>query len=302
MQRKKGPVAFFKAYGVSYFMVSIWFVFFLLFTILPVLASVCLSFTNFDMIRLPGFVGIENYARLLFSDTVFLTALKNTLIFAVVTGPLGYLLSFVLAWFINDTGRFARPVFTLLFYAPSLAGNVYFIWMYLFSGDSYGIINNWLMRLGIIQEPIQWLTDPAYSMPVVIVVILWMSMGAGFLAFVAGFKQLNSALFEAAAIDGIRNRWQEMYYIILPQMAPQLLIGAVLTISGSFAVGYQCMALTGFPSTDYSTHTIVLHILDYGYYRYEMGYASCISVVLFVLMLITWNVISRAINKLSADE
>ena len=157
------------------------------------------------------------------------------------------------------------------------------------------------MRFGFIAEAIQWQNDPQYNSIVVITVILWMSMGAGFLSFVAGFKQLNTSLYEAAAMDGLHNRWQELWYITLPQMVPQLLIGAVLTISTSFAVGYQNSVLTGNPSTDYSTHTVVLHMSDYGYTRLEMGYACTVAVVLFVIMIATWTLINRGLRSLSND-
>lgn len=290
-----------KKTAISYFMLSFWLVIFIVFTLLPVLSSVVLSFSNYNMLQPPEWIGVSNYLRLFLEDDVFITALKNTMIFAIITGPVGYILSFVMAWLINDMGNRTRSFFTLLFYSPTLAGNVYFVWLFIFSGDSYGVINGFLLKWGLINEPIQWLTDPKYNMGVVIAVILWMSMGAGFLAFVAGLKQLNTSLFEAAAIDGIRNRWQELYYVTLPQMVPQLLIGAVLSISGAFAVGYQCSALTGFPSTDYSTHTLVLHILDFGYNRFEMGYASAVAVVLFVIMLVVWNVINRGLSRLSGD-
>ena len=285
----------------SFLMMSPWLLLFFVFTVLPIIAAVCLSFTYFNMVSAPRFIGLSNYLRLFLDDDVFLIAVKNTLIFSIITGPVGYLLSFVIAWFINDTGRRMRPLLTLLFYSPTLAGNVYFIWMFIFSGDSVGLLNSSLMRLHLIYEPIKWLTDPKYNIYACMVVMLWMSMGAGFLAFVAGFKQLNHSLFEAAAIDGLRNRWQELFYVTLPQMVPQLLIGAVLSISGAFAVGYQCMALTGFPSTDYSTHTIVLHILDYGNNRFEMGYASAIAVVLFCAMILTWNIINKALSSISED-
>ena len=202
--RKKGMG---KKYAVSYFMLSFWLVIFTVFTLIPVLSSVVLSFSNYNMLQPPQWNGLNNYLRLLLEDDVFVTALKNTLIFAVITGPVGYILSFVVAWLINDVGNRARSLFTLLFYSPTLAGNVYFVWLFIFSGDSYGVINGFLIKWGLLNEPIQWLTDPKYNMGVVIVVILWMSMGAGFLAFVAGLKQLNTSLFEAAAIDGIRNRW-----------------------------------------------------------------------------------------------
>jgi multiple sugar transport system permease protein len=155
------------------------------------------------------------------------------------------------------------------------------------------------MTLGITNEPILWLTDPKYNLQVVIIVIIWLSMGAGFLAFIAGLQTIDRSLFEAGAIDGIKNRFQELWYITIPQMVPQLLFGAVMSISTSFAVGYQSMALTGFPSTDYSTHTILLHIFDYGAIRFEMGYASAISVVLFAAMIGVWGFLNKQMSKIS---
>ena len=296
-----GLKRFFKKYGASYFLLSFWLVLFLFFTVIPIVASVLLSFTDFDMVNALKPVGVDNYIRLLLDDDIFIKALGNTLFYALLTGPAGYLLSFIVAWLINETGRNMRAALTLIFYAPALAGNVFMAWQYIFSGDAYGILNSLLMRFGFIAEAIQWQNDPQYNSIVVITVILWMSMGAGFLSFVAGFKQLNTSLYEAAAMDGLRNRWQELWYITLPQMVPQLLIGAVLTISTSFAVGYQNSVLTGNPSTDYSTHTVVLHMSDYGYTRLEMRYACTVSVVLFVIMIATWTLINRGLRSLSND-
>jgi multiple sugar transport system permease protein len=274
---------------------------FTVFIVLPVLSSVVLSFTSFNMLQAPKFIGFQNYIRMFLDDDVFIIAVRNTLVFAVITGPVGYILSFVFAWFINEFKPKVRAVMTLVFYAPSLAGNVYIIWTYIFSSDSYGFMNGKLMSLGLIRDPIKWLTDPKYNVTVVIIVILWLSMGMGFLAFVAGFQTINKDLYEAAAIDGVKNRWQELWYVTLPQMTPQLLLGAVMTISSSFAVGYQNMALTGFPSTDYSTHTIVLHMLDYGSIRFEMGYASAIAVILFAMMQLSLKLINNLLNKISYD-
>ena len=272
------------------------------FTLLPIGIAVVISFTNFDMVQAPRFVGVANYIRMFLDDDIFVKAFSNTMLFALITGPVGYILSFVVAWFINDMGRMTRTMLTFLFYSPSLIGSAYLMWMYLFSNDSYGILNSFLINWGFIHAPIQWLNDPNYNFYVVIVVVLWMGMGTGFLSFVAGFKQLNRSYFEAAAIDGLRNRWQELWYITLPQMRPQLLIGAVLSISGSFAIGVQPAALTGMPSTDYSTHTLVLHIQDYGNTRLEMGYASAVAVVLFVIMVVSWVVINKAISSVAPDE
>ena len=285
----------------SYVLLAPFLLLFLVFTVIPVLSSVVLSFTDFNMLQMPQFVGADNYIRMFLEDDVFIIALKNTLVFTIITGPLGYVLSFVVAWLINELHRGVRWFLTLVMYAPTLAGNVYYIWTYIFSGDSKGLVNSALAQIGLVKDPIQWLTDSTYSFYVVLVVIIWLSLGSGFLSFVAGLQSLDRSYFEAAAIDGVRNRFQELWYVTLPQMVPQLLIGAVLTISTSFAVGYQNSVLTGNPSTDYSTHTVVLHMSDYGYTRLEMGYACTVAVVLFVIMIATWTLINRGLRSLSND-
>lgn len=282
--------------GANMVLLAPFTILFTLFTLLPIAAAIVLSFTYFNMTTMPTFVGLENYIRMFFDDNVFLIALRNTAIFAMITGPLSYVLSFAVAWLINEFNRTVRTILTLVFYLPSLAGNVYFVWTYIFSGDSYGFLNSLLMKFGA-SGAIQWLTDTKYMMPVVIVVILWLSMGTGFLSFVAGLQSLDRELFEAAAIDGVPNRFAELWYVTLPQMGPQLLFGAVMQISTSFAVGYECMNLTGFPSTDYATQTLVLHILDFGQIRLEMGYACAVAVVLFALMLLMWTLINKVLSK-----
>lgn len=291
-----------REYRTSYVMLAPFALLFTVFTVIPVFASVILSFTNFNMVQTPHFAGLDNYARLFLEDEEFLISLKNTIIFAFMTGPVGYILSFVFAWCINEFNPKLRSILTLIFYAPSLAGNVYVVWTYIFSGDQYGLINSYLMSWGFMGEPIQWLTDPKYTMAVCIIVVIWLSMGTGFLSFVAGLQNLDRQYFEAAALDGIRNRWQELRHVTLPQMGPQLLFGAVMTISSAFAVGYQNAALTGNPSTDYSTHTLLLHMLDFGgTTRYEMGYACTVAVFLFALMLLSWMAINKLLRRLSGD-
>lgn len=286
-----------KREGANLVLLTPFTILFTLFTLVPIVAAIVLSFFYFNMTTMPTFVGFENYVRLFFDDNVFLIALRNTAIFAMITGPLSYILSFAVAWLINEFNRTVRTILTLAFYLPSLAGNVYFVWTYIFSGDSYGFLNSLLIRLGLMTDPIQWLTDTKYMMPVVIVVILWLSLGTGFLSFVAGLQSLDRELYEAAAIDGLPNRFAELWYVTLPQMGPQLLFGAVMQISTSFAVGYECMNLTGFPSTDYATQTLVLHILDFGQIRFEMGYACAVAVVLFALMLGMWLLINKLLSK-----
>lgn len=302
--KKKGPYAaelgnrIYNA-RASYVLMAPFLLLFLVFVVIPIISSVFLSFTSFNMLQMPKFVGFDNYIRMFLEDDVFVKAMKNTIVFAIITGPLGYILSFVVAWLINELGRGLRWFLTLVMYAPTLAGNIYYIWTYIFSGDSKGLINTSLMNVGVITDPIQWLTDAKYNVVVVLIVIVWMSLGSGFLAFVAGFNALDRSYFEAAAIDGVKNRFQELWYVTIPQMGPQLLFGAVMSISGAFAVGYANAAITGFPSSNYSTHTLLLHMLDYGTIRFEMGYASAIAVVLFTIMLFTWIAIKKALSKFS---
>ena len=285
---------------INYLLILPFLVFFLLFTILPVLSSIVLSFTRYDILNAPEFVGWDNYLRMFLEDEVFLIALKNTFQFAVITGPVSYFLCFVFAWFINDLPPIARAIFTVIFYAPTLA-NIYFIFQYIFSGDMYGLLNSFLLQFGLINEPVQWLTNTDYMLNIVIFVQLWCSLGTGFLAFVAGLQNLDPSLIEAGAIDGIRNRFQELIYIILPQMGGSLMFGAVMQISQAFSVGGISSALVGFPSIDYAAHTIVLHISDFGNTRFELGYASALSVVLFAIMLTIKGIVNRLLRRFSHD-
>jgi multiple sugar transport system permease protein len=269
---------------------------FILFTVLPIIASIVLSFFNFDMIKTLQFNGLDNYVRLLINDQIFMTTVKNTLIFAVVTGPLGFLLAFVLAWFINDFSPFIRTILSFMFYCPSLVGNAYFIWQVAFSNDSYGYVNSALLSIGFIQEPINWLNNSDYLMPIIIVVQLWQSMGVSFLANISGLQNVNGELYEAGAIDGIRNRWQELWYITLPTMQHMLLFSAVMQISSAFSVSAIAVHLAGYPSVNYCVDTIVSYLSDVGATRYEMGYASALSVILFAMMAISRKLIKKLID------
>lgn len=282
---------------ISYSMLAPFLLVFILFTLLPILAAVLLSFTDFNMLEFPRFVGGLNFQRLLLEDSVFLTAFKNTLIFAIITGPASYILAFMFAWVINELPSALRVVMTTVFYAPSVSGNVYFVWRYLFSGDSYGLVNGFLMNIGVISEPVLWLTDPAYNLGVIIVIQLWLSLGVSFLAFIAGFQSIDRFQCEAAAIDGVRNRFQELWHIIIPNMKAMLLFGAVMQIATSFSVGTITQELAGgYLSVQQSTLTIINHMTDYGTVRYEMGYASAIAVVLFLLVYGTKKLIFRLLK------
>ena len=270
---------------------------FIIFTVVPVVMSLPMGFTNFNMIETPKFVGLSNFYTLFLNDDVFLIAVRNTLIFAIFTGPFSYILSFIIAWLINEMNAFLKTFFTFVFYAPSMTTSVYVTWQLILSGDSYGYLNAVLIDLGILNEPAQWLTDTNYILTVVIIVQLWMSMGVGFLAIRAGFQNIDKSMYEAGAIEGIKNRWQELFYITIPSMGPQLLFAAVIQISASFTVGVVGQNLVGLPSTDYAAHTIMNHATDYGNIRYEMGYASAICFVLFAAMLLANKGINWLLGK-----
>lgn len=282
--------------GVSYAMLAPFMICFIIFTVLPVLAAIGLSFTDFNMLETPSFIGIDNYTRLL-QDDIFLIGFKNTMILAFLCGPLSYLFSFFMAWVINEMPKALRVFMTIVFYAPSVSANVYFIWTYLFSGDSYGIVNSTLQQLGIIREPVLWLTDPAYNLTIVIVVQLWLSLGVSFLSFIAGFQGVDASQYEAGAIDGVKNRFQELWYITIPNMKSMMLFGAVMQIASSFSVGQVSQDLTGgYQSVNYSTMTILNYITDYGSVRYEMGYACCIGVVLFAMIVLSKKLIFKLLK------
>ena len=292
---------FFKAIykdRVSYLFILPFVLIFFVFTVLPVLISMGLSFTHFNMLEAPVFVGVDNYLRLFFNDPVFIQSIRNTLIFALIIGPVGYMLSLFVAWFINELRPKLRAVITLVFYAPSISGNVFLIWAVMFSGDSQGYINGFLIRNHFIESPIQFLNNPAYMMPVAILVLLWLSLGVGFLAFIAGLQGIDRTYYEASAVDGIQNRWQELWYVTLPLMKPMLMFGAVMNIAGTFSIGPQITALIpGFPSTDYAVHTIMHHLDDYGGMRFEMGYASAIATLLFAMMIGANYLVKNLIKK-----
>ena len=281
----------------AYFMLFPFLILFIVFTVLPVLLSMLLSLTDFNMLEMPNWKGIENYTRLFLDDDIFMLAVQNTLIFACITGPVSYILSLLVAWFVNELPPKIRAVVTLVFYAPSISGQVYLIWKTLFSSDSYGWANATLMDLGMITSPILWFEDAAYVMPLCIVVALWTSLGTAFLSFIAGFQTVDRSMYEAAAVDGIKNRWQELWYITLPTMRPQMMFGAVLAITNSFGFGGVVTALCGFPSVDYAAHTIMHHLDDYGGARYEVGYASAIAVVLFIMMFASNILVKKALSK-----
>lgn len=286
-----------KRYKIGYLMVAPFMILFFLFTVIPVVASLFVSLTDYNMLQWPNFVGVNNYITLFLDDELFITAVKNTLMFAVAVGPASYLLSFCVAWFINELSPKTRAFVTLVFYAPSISGGAYTIFSYIFASDSYGLVNGWLLKFGLIDSPILFFQDTKWIMPLCIAIALWMSLGTSFLSFIAGLQGIDRSQFEAAAVDGITNRWQELWYVTLPNMKPQLLFGAVMAITGSFGFGAVVTALAGNPSTEYCAYTITHHLEEYGGSRMEIGYASAISFVLFLIMVGANMLVQKLLSK-----
>ena len=283
-----------------YYLVAPYTILFFIFTVLPVLMSLVLSFTNFNLLEFPEWVGWENYMRLFVDDKVFIIALRNTALLAVVTGPLSYIMAFVFAWLINELKPLLRSFMTLIFYAPSISGNVYLIWKLIFSSDIYGYANAYLIQFNIIDEPITWLQNSKYIIWILIIVQLWMSLGVSFLSFIAGLQSVDKIYYEAGAIDGIKNRWQELWHITLPQMKSQLLFGAVMQITSSLSVAAVSINIAGFPSIEYAGHTIITHLMDYGNLRMEMGYASAIATILFIIMIVANLVVRKILRRVGS--
>lgn len=273
---------------------------FITFVVLPVGISIFFSFTDFNLLETPQFIGLANFRKLLVQDKIFTTAFRNTMIIAVIVGPTGYFASLLIAWQINELNNVLRAIMVTIMYAPSISGGAYVIWQYIFSNDSYGYINSLLMGLGFTHKPIQFLSDTSYMLGIEIIIMIWMSLGAGFLSFVAGLKTVDKSFYEAGYIEGINSRWQELWFITLPTLRPQLMFGAVMSITGAFSAGAVGTQLFGFPSTDYAAHTIINHLEDYGNIRFEMGYACAIATVLFILMLVCNGVIQKLLSKVGS--
>lgn len=284
--------------GNAYAFLFLYAALFTVFIVIPVVAAISLSFTFFDTIQPPRYIGLRNYITLATQDDIFMRyVLPNTIQFAVIVGPGGYALAFLLAWMLAQLPRLPRTLFALILYSPSMTASVAMavVWRTLFSGDQTGYLNSFLMGLGLVAEPIQWLQSPRYLMTIMILVTLWSSMGIGFLAMLAGILDISPELYEAAAIDGLKSRWQEIFYITIPAMKPQMLFGAVMAIVGTFQAGAIGVVLSGSnPTPQYAGQLIVNHIEDYGFLRYEMGYAAAVSVV---LLLMVWF-FARLANRL----
>lgn len=275
---------------------------FIFFIAVPVFLAIILSFSYFNTIEFPKFVGMQNYIAILTQDETFMKyVLPNTIKFSLIVGPCGYMLQFLLAWALAQIPKWPRTILALAFYSPSITSGVAMavIWKVIFAGDQFGYLNSLLLYLNIIEKPIQWLQSPEFLMKIMIGITLWGSMGIGFLAMLGGIMNIDPQIYEAAYIDGVKNRFQEIIYVTIPSMRPQMLFGAVMAIVNTFSSGTIGVDLTGAnPTPQYSGQLMVNHIEDYGFLRYDMGYAAALSVVLLLMIYC----FSKLANRLFADK
>lgn len=283
-------------YAVSITFATPFLLLFFVFTVIPVIVAVALSFTNYNTLQPAQFVGLQNFLTLILDDDIFLTSVKNTFLLAFLIGPLSFAACLFVAWMLNEFSHKVRTILTIVFYAPAISGGIVAIWKILFANDSYGIINNALIKLGLTRDPIMWLEDPNYMMFVIVAASLWSSLGTSFLSFIAGLQGVDRSLYEAGAIDGIKNRIQELWYITIPAIKPQLMFSALLAITGAFNVGQLCTDLVGFPSPNYAVHTIMLHMTDYSSVRFELGMACAIAVILFIIQVGANQLVNKLIR------
>jgi multiple sugar transport system permease protein len=291
-----------KGFNTAYLFVAPYYLVFFTFVVVLIAISVILSFTYYDTINFPSFIGLENYVTLFTQDSDFMQyALPTTIKYALIIGPGGYALSFFMAWVLAQLTHGVRTVVAIILYSPSLTNGILMsvIWKVVFSGDERGYLNYWLMALGFVNEPVQWLQDAGFIFGIMIFVGIWSSMSVGFLAMLSGILNVNRELYEAAYVDGMKSRWQEIFYITIPSMKPQMLFGAVMALVGTFNASGLATALSGsLPPPQYAGWLIVDHMNDYGFARFEMGYASAISVVLLLIVLL----FNRAATRLFGER
>ncbi len=282
-------------------MLAPFFLTFTFFIVIPVIIAIGLSVTKFDSVQFPSFVGLKNYISILTQDSVFMQkVLPNTVMYALIIGPGGYMLSFFLAWVLAQLTKVPRTILAVIIYSPSMTSGVTMttLWGVIFSGDRLGYLNSFMLRMGVIQEPVIWLQSPDYLMTIVIIVALWSSMGVGFLAMLSGILNVDAEVYEAGYIDGVKNRLQEVFYITIPMIKPQMLFGAVMAVVGTFNSAGIGVALSGSnPTPLYSAQLIVNHIEDFGFLRYEMGYAAALSTILLGIIWLA----SKVSYKLFSD-
>jgi multiple sugar transport system permease protein len=258
----------------------------------PILATVAISLTEWDLLTAPKLVGLDNFVELA-SDDRFLKALRNTAFYTATSVPLGMLISLFIALALNQTIRgiaWIRTAYFLPVVTSTIA--VALVWQWIYAADS-GLLNEFLGVFGI--GPQKWLSNPTLAMPSIVAMSVWQGLGTDVIIFLAGLQAIPMDLLDAASVDGA-GRWARFRNVVLPLLTPSIFFTGVLSLIGAFQVFDQIFVLQRPRPTD-ATITIVYFIYENGFKFFKMGYATAASWVLFVIVAIFTAIYFRSQNR-----
>ena len=279
---------------VGLMFVSPWIVGFVAFTLYPVLASMAYSFCDYDVLSKPVWIGTLNYREML-TDSVFWQSLRNTLYFAAFSIPLGLVMSLSVAVLLNQSVR-GRSAFRAIFFLPSLIPVVAssMIWLWILNGN-FGLLNHALKVLGVAHPP-QWLADPAWTKPSLILMSLW-GVGHAMVIYLAALQDVPRSLYESADLDGA-GAWARFRHVTLPMISPVIYFNLIMGIIGSLQVFSQAFIMLGGGGPQRSALFYAVYLYLNAFEYRQMGYACAMAWVLFIIILfLTW-VATRSTRKL----
>jgi multiple sugar transport system permease protein len=255
---------------------------FLVFTFLPVLAALLISFTNWDLLRPPEWVGLANYERLV-ADTTFHRVLRNTTVYVLGTVPIQMAIALLVAMALNQRLP-GRTLFRAAYFMPVVASTVAvaLVWRWIFHAD-FGLLNSALFMIGV-DDPPNWLSSTRWALPAIIIMSIWQQVGFSMVLFLAGLQSVPQHLYEAATIDGA-SQWDRFLHITIPMLSSTTFFVLVISVINSFQVFDQAFIMTeGGPAN--ATNTIVFNIYRYAFQFFQMGYAAAMAWVLFGIIFV----------------
>lgn len=279
---------------VSYLFIALPALLFFVFQLAPVFISFFWSFTRYDVVHAPRFIGLANYKSILFNDPLFWKAVFNTMVYVIGVVPIGICLSLILAVAIDQKIKF-KNFFKSVFFLPTVTAivAVSVIWKWLYAGEKYGLLNYAIMKLGF--HPIDWLSSPGWTLPSIMIMSVWAGVGYNMILFLAGLQTIPHVMYEAAEIDGA-GFWKKFFHITLPLLKPTIVFVSMMSFIFSFQVFEQVYIMTGaqggIGGVLNSALTIVAYLYDKGFQKFQMGYASALAYIIFF-----WIFVLTMINK-----
>ncbi|OGW84808.1 MAG: hypothetical protein A2987_02520 [Omnitrophica bacterium RIFCSPLOWO2_01_FULL_45_10] len=288
MKRKKTLFARLNEHKWSYFFIAPAVLLFVVFIVGPLIASFYWSFTEYNGIHPPKWVGLANYKTIFFDDPRFWKAIKNTVIYTLGVIPPGVVLSLLLAIAVDQQIKF-KNFFRIIYFIPSVTSVIALsvIWKWLFAGEKYGLINYFLLSLGL--KPIDWLMSPVWTLPAIMIMSIWAGIGYNMILFLAGLQTIPSTVYEAADIDGA-NVLEKFWHITLPLLKPTMVFVVIMGFIASFQVFERIYIMTesefGIGGVLDSALTLVAYLYDMGFRKFQMGYASALGYVVFIVIFL----------------